>query len=276
MTEPAATSETALQALAIARRFTAARRAAKPLSGYPGDPPADLGAAYAIQEAAIGLWPDEIAGWKIGKVPAEAQARIGASRIVGPIFAASVAVGEAGQFPLIEGGFAAVEAEVIYRLRADAPAGKIDWTEDEALALVDDMHIGVEAAGSPLATINELGPAVVVSDFGNNAGLIVGPAIPGWRERSPESLTCATRVNGQEVGTGSAANLEGGPAACLAFLLGHAAARGRPLRAGSWVSTGQLTGIHDVKAGDEAVIDFGPLGQVRCRASAAQAGGDRR
>jgi 2-keto-4-pentenoate hydratase len=270
LTEPAATTEAAPEAEAIARRLVAARRAAQALERYPGQPPQGLAAAYQIQEIAIGLWPDAVAGWKIGKVPPEAQAQAGASRLVGPIFARHVALGEDGAFPVVEGGFAAVEAEVIFRIGQDAPPDKTNWTPAEAEALAGDLHIGLEAAGSPLAGINDLGPAVVVSDFGNNAGLIVGPAIPGWRARAPESLACAALINGAVVGTGSAANLEGGPAACLAFLLGHAAARGRPLKAGMWVSTGQLTGIHEVRAGDEAVVDFGPLGQVRCRPAPAR------
>jgi 2-keto-4-pentenoate hydratase len=272
LNEPTAAAEAARDALSIARRLTAARAAGEALDAFPGPVPADLSESYAIQEAAIGLWPDEIAGWKIGKVPPDGQARFGVSRLVGPIFRAKVqGPVHAGTFPAIPGGFAAVEAEVLYRLGADAPAGKLSWTADEALGLVADMHIGAELAGSPLAAINALGPAVVVADFGNNAGLIVGPPIPGWRDRTAESLTCATIVNGVRVGEGSAANLEGGPADCLAFLLGHAAGRGRPLKAGTWVSTGQLTGIHDVKAGDTATIDFGPLGQVRCSVEPAQA-----
>ena len=51
------------------------------------------------------------------------------------------------------------------------------WTDAEAADMVGALHIGVEPASSPLATINELGPAVVVSDFGNNAGLLLGPEV---------------------------------------------------------------------------------------------------
>jgi len=274
LTEPAATPARDQDALAIARRFTDARRAGQALSEFPGRLPRSLEEAYAIQEVGIGLWPDEIAGWKIGKVPPAVQAEVGATRLAGPIFRASVqtpAAGQAGTFPMIPGGFAAVEAEVIVRVARDAPANRVDWTPEEALEYVGEMLIGMEPAGSPLSTINELGPKVVVSDFGNNAGLILGPAIPGWRERTPESLACATLVNGVVVGTGSADSLEGGPLGCFAWMLEHAARRGRPLRAGCLITTGQLTGIHEVAPGDEAVVDFGPLGQVRCTATIAQA-----
>lgn len=268
MTEPAATS--ARDHLAVAQRFTTARKSGRSLREFPGPLPRDLAESYAIQELAIGLWPDEIAGWKIGKVPPAVQAQVGATRLAGPIFTRSVQSGLDGTFAVLPDGFAAVEAEVVCRIGRDAPGGKLDWTPEEALDLMDALLIGCEMAGSPLATINELGPTVVVSDFGNNAGLILGPQVPDRLARSPESLTCRTLVNGVVVGTGSAANLEGGPAGCLAWMLSHAAGRGRPLKAGALITTGQLTGIHDVGPGDEAIIDFGPLGQVRCGVTAAR------
>lgn len=269
---PAASTVTESGA-AAARAIVEARRAAHALPGYPGTPPADVPSAYAIQDAAIAAWPDRIVGWKIGKVPPAVQQTIGATRLAGPIFASTVQVlkeGEVGAFAAIPGGFAAVEAEVIYRLAKDAPVDRTEWSVEEALDLVADMHIGIEPAGCPLKTVNDLGPLVVISAYGNNAGLFVGPAIPGWRDREPATLTCATFVNGEQVGTGVASSLEGGPAGCFAWLLGQAASRGYPLKAGDFVTTGQLSGIHDVVAGDTALIDFGPLGQVRCTVSAAR------
>ena len=96
----------------------------------------------------------------MGRIPPELQAALAADRVMGPVFAANVSkvVPAAGTFA-IPGGFAAVEAEYIYRMGEDAPAGKTDWTPQAALALVEDELVGVEFAGSPLATINILGLA---------------------------------------------------------------------------------------------------------------------
>ena len=142
---------------------------------------------------------------------------------------------------------------------------------EDAAALVDEMFIGVETACSPLKTINILGPKVIVSDFGNNGGLILGPAIEGWRERPMTDLPCETFIENNSVGRATAAYLPGGtPLASVAFLLGHAAARGRPLKAGQLVSTGAATGVHEIEIGQSACIDFGPDGAIACRAVAAQ------
>jgi 2-keto-4-pentenoate hydratase len=253
----------------IAARFVQARRAGRALPGFPGAVPLDLAAGYACQDAAIALWPDHVAGWKVGYIAPDRRDHSGDDRVVGPIFSRAVwpqAVGENVDVPVFVGGFAAVEAEYVFRLGADAPPGKTLWTADEALALVAGLHIGIETAGSPLATINLLGPAVVVSDFGNNAGLVLGPEISDWRRRAESSLGCETFIDDRSVGRGGAASVPGGLGAALAFALGRCARRGLPLRAGMLVTTGAATGIHDILAGQQARISFGAAGELRCRA----------
>ena len=259
-------------ATAIAEAFVAARRAARPLADFPGAVPTSLADAYACQDAAIGLWPDDIAGWKVGRIPEALAAGLGADRLIGPIFGRSVQMAEnsrPARFPVFAGGFAAVEAEYLVRLAHDAPAKSTRWTAAKALDLVGDIHIGVEPAGSPLSTINALGPTVVVSDFGNNAGLIVGPPIPDWRVRPVDALTSATWIDGKLVGRGGAANLIDGPIGSLCFALDIAARRGRPLRAGMWISTGATTGIHDIVAGQSARLVFDGYGEIHCQATRA-------
>lgn len=250
-----------------------ARRAGRALPGYPGPAPSNLSEAYACQDAAITLWGEPVVGWKVGLIPAPLQGSYGAERICGPVFASRLwaAGDEEVPFPVFEHGFAAVEAEYVVRLGADADASKHDWTLEEAFDLASDMLIAIETAGSPLRDINDLGPAVVVSDFGNNAGLILGASVRHWRDRL-HALTCETFVNGERVGRGGAAGLPGGPIEALRFLLETCARRGRPLRRGDLVSTGAATGIHDVVSDDRARVDFGVDGLIACRAAPAKRG----
>jgi 2-keto-4-pentenoate hydratase len=226
-----------------------------------------LAEAYARQDAAIALWPDEIAGCKVGGIGDSWAARFGESRLVGPIFRRNLWHARAGAvtpMPVIADGFAAIEAEHVFVLAASAPAARTEWTPAQAAELVGELRVGIELAGSPLATINELGPAVVVSDFGNNAGLLLGEPID-WRSRALESMTCETHLGGRRVGHGGAGAIAGGPLAALAFALGCCARRGRPLRAGAVVSTGACTGIHSVRIGEEARVTFAGAPQLCCR-----------
>ncbi len=257
----------------ISEQFVHARRRGASIPDFPGVIPRDLDSAYVIQDAAIALWPDEIAGWKVGYIGPAWRDRYPEERLVGPIFRNAIQQGGSGnlvEFPVFQGGFAAVEAEFVIRLGEDAPPRKTLWTVDEARAIAGGMYIGIELAGSPLAVINDLGPAVVISDFGNNAGLILGPAVADWRERSPDSLTCETFIENQSVGGGTALSLAGGPLAALAFALARCARRGRPLKTGDLVSTGAVTGIHSIRAGEHARVSFGDLGEILCRAVPAK------
>ncbi|MFN3669796.1 MAG: 2-keto-4-pentenoate hydratase [Brevundimonas sp.] len=248
----------------IARAFVGARRDGLALDVYPGALPDSLDAAYAIQDEAIAAWPDRIAGWKLGRINAPHDARFGAGRLAGPIFARNVWT--AGQTPtrfgVIDGGFAAVEAEYVLELGETAP-DRGDWTVETVAPLVSRAFVGVEIAGSPFAGINDHGPTVTASDFGNNAGLILGGAIADWRERLSD-LTCAVTINGRVVGRGGAAAIPGGPLDSLAFLLNLLHRRGRRLEAGQLVSTGAATGVHEILAGESAVADFGPDGRIDC------------
>jgi 2-keto-4-pentenoate hydratase len=257
----------------IAAAFVEARLAGRSLPGFPGTPPPDLASAYAVQDAAIGQWPDEVAGWKVGFISPERRDVSGDDRLVGPIFRRAVwttSAGDCRDVPVFPGGFAAVEAEYAFRLGSDADPARLRWSPDEALALVSALHIGIETAGSPLATINVLGPTVVVSDFGNNAGLLLGPEIRDWRAIGEDQLVCETFVEDVSVGRGGARSVPGGLGAALAFALGRCARRRMPLRAGMLVTTGAATGIHDILPGQQARIRFGQHGELRCRAVAAQ------
>ena len=250
----------------VARAFVSARRGGRALRDYPGVQPESLAAAYAIQDEAIAAWPDRVAGWKLGRINAPHDVNFGAGRLAGPIFSRNVwtAGHSPTRFGVIEDGFAAVEAEYVLELGETAP-DRGGWTVDTVAPLVSRAFIGVEIAGSPFAGINNHGPAVTASDFGNNAGLILGNEITGWRDRLSD-LTRTMSLNGIVIGRGGAAAIPGGPLDSLAFLLNLLHQRGRRLEAGQLISTGAATGVHDILAGQAAVADFGPDGHIDCLA----------
>lgn len=264
---------TASDSRRIAERFVEARLQSRALPDYPGDVPATMSAAYAVQDQAIDLYPGDIAGWKVGGVPPELQPALGVHRLAGAIFARNVWAAQDGvstPLPVIPGGFGAVEAEFVVRIGVDADPAKLDWSVEDAAEQIDTIFIGVELAASPLASINALGSAVVASDFGNNGGLLVGAEVPEWRDRLAE-IWVETIIDGVSVGRARQDSLAGGALESVRFLLEHCARWGRPLKAGTLISTGAVTGVHETQIGSDAVCIFEGVGEIRC--SVVRAGG---
>jgi 2-keto-4-pentenoate hydratase len=266
MNETATQNLSASDVDAIAEQFVRARLQARSLSHYPGTVPADLDTAYRCQEHALQRWPDRIGGWKVARIPVAHQAQYREERMIGPAFAPNIHLAAEGQVidcPVFDGGFAAVEAEIVIRVGRDAPPDKLDWTLDEAAELVGELCIGVEIASSPLSTLNDLGPGAIVSDFGNNWGVVIGSAVPAWR--SLHEITAQSFVDDAFVGRGVAL-LRPGPLGALAFTLAKCARRGRPLQAGAVISTGMITGVHDIRPGQRSRHLFEGFGEINCRA----------
>jgi 2-keto-4-pentenoate hydratase len=262
-----------IAASSAAAAFVAGRRAAVGFPDYPGSLPSSLTEAYAVQAAAIAGWPDRIAGWKVGRILGDLAATLGADRFVGPIFAADVvrATPET-PLPVISGGFGALEAEFVVRL-GPAAAERRDWTPESAWGAVDTVHIGIEVAGSQLATINDLGPLASIAGFGNNVGLILGPEVADWRSGAFEGATCRTAIDGRTAQAVAAQAIPGGPIAGLAFALHQLHALGRVPAPGDYVSTGAITGVNPVLEGQVCSADFGSLGRIACRTVPAAASG---
>lgn len=254
----------------IARRFVEARRAGKSLPDFPGEIPSDLESAYRVQDLAIARWGDAVVGWKVGYIAAERRDASGDDRLLGPIFRRNLwnATGSIVDIPVFSaaGGFAAVEAEYVLQLEQDAPTDKLDWSPQEAAQLPARLRVGVEIASSPLATINQLGPRVVVSDFGNNNGLVLGSEIPDWTTCDESQLRVRTTIDTVAVGSGGASELPGGLRESFAFALRRSARRGRPLKKGDLIATGNATGIHDIAVGQLALVTFGDATTIACRA----------
>lgn len=256
----------------IAGRFLAARRAAAGLDDYPGDLPATLDEAYAIQDEAIARWGRPVIGWKVGRVPPPLIERFGTDRLTGPIFheAPAGAAGAAVAMPVFAAGFAAGEAEFLLRIGAAPSAGQRDYSLAEAADLIGAVHIGIEIASSPLGSINELGPIAVISDFGNNNGLVIGPQVVDWRTSGFEDWEVTTRIDGRAVGNGRAADFPDGAIGAARFLFELMARRGIALSPGQWISSGAVTGVHRAFPGQTVEARFSGDLSLACTLVAAE------
>ena len=255
----------------IAGRFLAARRAATALDHYPGEFPLSLEAAYRIQDEAIAAWDRPVIGWKVGRINEPLSDRFGADRLAGPIFSQTrAASGEVPEMPVFAEGFAAGEAEFLLRLGSAPPAGKISFTLDEAADLIEAVFVGIEIASSPLASINALGPVAVISDFGNNNGLVVGTEIDDWRRSGFEDWPVTLTIDGAEAGNGSARAFPDGAIGSARFLFELMAQRGIALSPGQFISSGAVGGVHAAQAGQVVAARFGGGLSVACRLKAAR------
>ncbi len=254
---------------AIAEAFVAARRNASGLPDYPGMPPSSVADAYAIQDRALALAGGEVVGWKVGKIGPPLDGELGTNRLAGPIFADSVFDATDGlAMPVFAEGFAAAEAEYLLRIaRAPDPA-KTSYTMDEAADLIDAVHVGLEIASSPFPGINVMGPLVTISDFGNNYGLVIGDPIPDWRDVDFIDWPVTLTIDGVEAGAATAAAMLDGPIGAARFLFEALAARRIALAAGQWVSSGAVTGVHEVAPGAQVVATFRNMA-VSCSIEAA-------
>ncbi|MDE2596525.1 MAG: 2-keto-4-pentenoate hydratase [Sphingomonadales bacterium] len=259
------------QAQAVAEAFVAARREARALESYPGERPQDLAGAYRIQDSAIAIDGRMIAGWKVGRINSPAAERLGANRLAGPIFAETVVSMSAGELPdmaVFAGGFAAAEAEMVCHVAAGWD-GSVPTSDAETRAVLDDLRLGMEIASSPYPGINADGPAVTTSDYGNNAGLVLGASLAGWREIDLCAIPVRTVIDGAVAGEATAATMLDGPYGAVRFLLANLAGRGIDASGGLWVSTGAITGVHSVTPGQHVSAEFAGHGSVQCRIVAA-------
>jgi 2-keto-4-pentenoate hydratase len=121
-----------------------------------------------------------------------------------------------------------------------------------------------------LKPINEIGPAAIISDFGNNNGLLIGSEISNWRDSGFECWEVATTINGREAGRGEASAFANGAIGSAKFLFELMAERGIELRPGQWISSGAVTGVHDVKPGERIEVRFDRWYEIDCKAVAAE------
>lgn len=250
----------------ISSRFLAARRAAKSLSSFPGTVPETLQAAYAVQAKSIADWGESIAGYKVGGIGPEWRDQYPGTRIAGPVFSSLIFTIENGgriDIPVFENGFAAYEPELIMRLEGFSDVRKEIESVEDAKRFVKNIHIGVEIASSPLASLNDLGPGSIISDFGNQAGVVIGPEIDlSWLDRI-HTMDVTTRIDGEIVGQTTPNEGDNGPLGALRFLINHliehAPKSGLP--DSLWLSSGAITGVHKSQIGTVGAFDYGPLGK---------------
>lgn len=254
---------------AIARAFVDARRSWTPIPDFPGTPPTTIADAYRVQDLALAMGMRPVGGWKVGRINPPDDAILGANRLSGPIFAdAIVSAGDdAPEMPVFDRGFAAAESEFVFRLKLPEDRS-IPTSDEQTLAWVSEARIGIEIASSPYPAVNDDGPCVTICDHGNNAGLVLGASIAPSMWLALREVETETMVNGRSLARTTAASMLDGPLGAVRFLLANLQSRGIAPVDGWWISSGAVTGVHEVQPGDVVNARFHGIGEVCSRISA--------
>lgn len=188
--------------------------------------PADLGGVYALQDEIIAQI-GEVGGWKVA-------AGLGDPPLCAPIPANRFFAGA----DLLNGQrhrFIIAEIEIAVRLDRDLPAGA---TPDMVEAAIASLHTAIELVGNPFIDRDATPRNLQLGDLQSNGAVLVGKALDRAIVGSLDRLPVALELDGKPVHAvekgASWADIVG----AIAWLSGHAAERGLPLRSGQVIITG--------------------------------------
>ncbi len=251
--------------LSLSENLIAARQSCSQLDTFPGVLPETPEDAYHVQDLCIAGWNDKLVGWKVAGLKTELHEQFKAQRQSGPVFEKGLqfSTGEDHVLaPVFAKGFAAIEAEFVIELADVSTLPTSNLTLEDAQKAIAKVFIGIEIASSPMKHTHSYGTFSPISDFGNNAGVIVGPEITNWRELDLSSIGVSVKVANETVGSGKAKPGLGGPLGALSYLIEHLAKRGHTIDAGTYVSSGAITGVHQAAIGVPCDVAFEGIGSI--------------
>jgi len=239
---------------AVAGRLVAARRQGARIELGPADTPRDYEEGFAIQDRVVAALDSPVIGWKVMPVPN------------GPVIFAPILqsgrVPAGGTWTVVGSEPAGIELEIAFRMGAEVPQGA---GPDRVLDAVAAAHVVFELCQSRLADPSRQPRHVMLADCIANAGIVVGPEIPGWRGMDLRARPGRLLVDGKVHAEGKSVD----PVAALQMLPPVLSARGKRLAAGQIVITGSLIGMNWLSGRHalEGVIDG--LGSVTIGLAAA-------
>ena len=232
--------------------------------------PDSLRDAYGIQDRMAELLGWRAGGWFCACTNVEIQSMLGLAepyyaRLFVQFILDSPARLDPGDFPPM-----VLECEFDFRLAQDLPARSDAYSRPEVEAAIATVHPTIEVVAGHLRDWPNQDVYSVIADNGTDGALIVGPGTEDWRGLDLVGTEVVLTVNGREERRGSGANVLGDPLAAFVWLVNARSRAGGGLSAGDIHNTGTATAICWVAPGDDAVADFGDLGQVRLSLAPAQ------
>jgi 2-keto-4-pentenoate hydratase len=240
------------------KAWTSGERIAElPASCRPRDEEQGMAVQLAVAEIAGVPY-----GWKLAATNAAGAAHIGVDGPLPGLLFERFRHEPGEVLPSHDLHMRVVEAEFAYRMGADVLPGA---SAAHVLDAVAGVHLAVEIPDSRFSRFETAGAAHLIADCACAGRFVLGPEIPGWSGVDLSTWGTALWINGQEVATGSGANVLGHPGTALTWIAGELGRYGLGLRAGDIVTTGTTTVPAPIGPGDEVRADFGELGEVSFR-----------
>lgn len=241
------------------------RQSGKPQSGLAPDlMPPDAAAAYRVAAKVRDRLGWEVGGWKIAANKPEMQAALRAEEpILGSVFRHLIHENPATldhstlQHPV-------VECEYVVRFRDGLPPRPTPYSEADIADAIADIHIGIEVAECRFSH-DDAFPALpaILADGSGNGHLVIGAAIPNWRDASIADAPVTLTVDGDIRRTGNAGDAIDHPLVPATWLANRLNQDGLAIQGGDVVSTGTCSHMLLAKSGNACTGQFGDFGQVQ-------------
>lgn len=266
MRRPSRTPEPRIQR--AAQWLFDAHHAGAPFDPLPPDlAPRDLGEAYAIQGAYVGLRSEKqgaVAGYKIALTTPAMRSFAGLGDSIAGEMLDGTLLRSPAKVAARDYRHLLVEFEIAFQISEDLPAIGAPYTRDTVAQAVGSVMPALEIADDRNADYAAL-PAnglMLVADNAWNEGAVLGPPIADWRHLDLAAVHGVARINGEVVGEGHGRDVLGHPLDALAWLANNLAARGLGLWRSDVVITGSLVASKFPQPHDRIEFDVGGIGRV--------------
>ncbi|QIE55727.1 hypothetical protein G5B40_09865 [Pikeienuella piscinae] len=253
---------------AIAREIIRQHEAGEPFRNLEGDlAPRDMAEAYAaqfrLQEIHAETGRGALGGRKIALASKVQQALCGVDHpLAGGIFASEIHDSPATLDLAAYHGLG-LEFELAVKLGADITPDDGPLDAAAARGRVASIHPAFEMIIDRGADYSALNGLTMAADNAWCAGIVLGPAIEGWRELDVDELSGALFWNDEPPATARVGDAD--PFGSLAWVASVLTGAGRALKAGEVIITGSVIRTRAPQAGDHVRYRIGETAEVELR-----------
>lgn len=207
-------------------------------------------------------------GWKIAATSIAGQKHINVDGPLAGRLMANMVHPDGATVPFANNRMRVAEAEFVFDFATDLPPRSAPYTQQDVMAAVGDLYLGIEIPDSRFADFVSAGGAQLIADNACANHFVLGPKAPKiWRDIDLSQHTATAEVIGKHVAHGIGSNVLDDPRIALTWIVNEVTALGITLYAGEFVTTGTCIVPIEIDAGDHIVANFGQLGSVRCSLS---------